>query len=95
LSEINSELRTKILQRVRNEYTFSKEELELILSQSELNDEKINLLVSLVKSCSWYQLRAILSPKELADVLKEQVINRLWPASLKSRYQYAAALLLP
>ena len=95
MSEINSELRSKILYKLRNEYTYSKEDLELILAQSELDNEKINLLVSLIKSCSWYQLRAILSPEELGDVLKEQVINRLWPASLKSRYQYAAGLLLP
>jgi hypothetical protein len=90
---INLELRAKILQRVWNEYRYSKSELEQILQKSDLDTTKIRLMVALIKSCSWYQLRAILSPAELEDALSETVLSQLWPASIQDRYRYAATVL--
>jgi hypothetical protein len=90
---LDYELRSKILQRIWNEYTYSKSDLEAILSQDELDDTKVRLLVSIIKSSSWYQLRAILNPSELNAALSEIVISRLWPKSLQNRYRYAAGVL--
>jgi len=87
---INHALRAKILQRVWNEYRYSKSELEEILQNNELDNPKIRLLVALIKSCTWYQLRAILSPTELEAALSETVLLQLWPASVQDRYRYAA-----
>ena len=90
---INHELRAKILQRVWNEYRYSKSELEEFLQKSDLDTTKIRLLVALIKSCSWYQLRDILSASELEAALSEPVLSQLWPASIQDRYRYAATVL--
>ena len=92
---IDTTLRARILQRIWNEYTFSKEEMEAILTNPELGENKIRLLTAIIKSCSWYQLRTILTPSEQKDALSEAVLSRLWPETLQNRYRYAASVLFP
>jgi len=90
---IDENLREKILKRVWNEYNYSKPDLESILSGQRLSEEKIRLFSSIIKSCSWYQLRSILKPKEMEEALSEPVLSILWPQTLQSRYRYASNIL--
>ena len=45
-----------------------------------------------MKSCSRYQLLAILTEKELQQALSIKVITKLWPKSLQKRFQHAARI---
>jgi len=90
---IDQNLREKILKRIWNEYNYTKPELEAILSRPELDEEKIRLFSSIIKSCSWYQLRSILKQNEIDEALSEPVLSILWPQTLQSRYRYASEVL--
>lgn len=92
---LNRALREEILQRVWNEYTLPKSQLEDLLTQTGVSESKANLLRAILKSCSWYQLIAILSKDELRVALSDDVISKLWPKSLQKRFKYAASLLFP
>ena len=91
----NPALRKQILHRVWNEYRYAKNELEDLLASEDLSEQKIRLYLALMKSCSWYQLLAILTEKELQQALSPKVITKLWPISLQKRFQHAARLLYP
>ena len=56
--------------------------MEAILANPELGENKIRLLAAIIKSCSWYQLRTILTPDDQKDALSEAVLSRLWPKTL-------------
>lgn len=91
----NPALRKQMLNRVWNEYRYSKNELEDILASAELSEQKTRLLLALMKSCSWYQLLSILTEKELQQALSRQVVSKLWPKSIQKRYLHAARILYP
>jgi len=47
----------------------------------------------LLKSYSWHTLLRIIPAERLKDALSDDVLRRLWPASLRTRYEYARELL--
>lgn len=47
----------------------------------------------LLKSYSWHTLLRILPADRLKEALNDDVLRRLWPASLRKRYEYARELL--
>nr|NJM02519.1 hypothetical protein [Desulfobacula sp.] len=52
--------------------------------------EKTDLYRRLLTSCDWYTLLQIFSIQTLKDeILKEEVIVRVFPEELKNRYRYA------
>jgi len=84
-----------MLNRVWNEYSYSKNELEDILASEEISEQKTRLILALMKSCSWYQLLSILTEKELQEALSKRVVSKLWPKSIQKRFQHAARILYP
>jgi hypothetical protein len=64
----NPDLRKQMLKMGWNEYRYTKNELEDILTSAELSEAKTRLLLALMKSCSWYELLSILTEKEFQQV---------------------------
>lgn len=56
--------------------------------------EKTDLYRRFLTSCDWYTLLQIFSIQTLKDeILKEEVIVRVFPEELKNRYRYARKIL--
>jgi hypothetical protein len=55
--------------------------------------DRINLYRRLLMTYDWYTLLALIPPDRLAEALSEQVLDRLYPESLKERYRYARSVL--
>lgn len=51
------------------------------------------IYAKLLKSYSWHTLLRIFRADRLNDALSDDVLRRLWPASLRTRYEYARELL--
>lgn len=51
------------------------------------------IYVKLLKSYSWHTLLRMFRADRLNDALSDDVLRRLWPASLRTRYEYAREIL--
>jgi len=47
----------------------------------------------LLSSCDWYSLLKLIPPQKLKAVLSDQILDRIFPQDLKSKYLYARDLL--
>lgn len=53
-----------------------------------------NVFVKILSSCHWYTLLKLFQLERLKkDILVDEVIDRLFPQSLKDKYRYARAIL--
>lgn len=55
--------------------------------------EMATLYAKLLNSYSWHTLLRIIPAERLKEALGDDVLRRLWPVSLRSRYEYARELL--
>jgi hypothetical protein len=47
----------------------------------------------LLSSCDWYSLLKLIPPQKLKAVLSDQILDKIFPKDLKSKYLYARDLL--
>ncbi len=85
-------LRKKIFSRLFWDYHIPVEEIESMLS-SEEPSKKEKVYLRLLMSSQWYILLNILSKKELAEALSENIISKIHIPSLREKYQYARTIL--
>jgi hypothetical protein len=55
--------------------------------------DRISLYRRLLMTYDWYTLLTLIPPDRLQEALSEDVLDRLYPASLKNRYLYARSIL--
>ncbi|MBE0643869.1 MAG: hypothetical protein IH600_07290 [Bacteroidetes bacterium] len=53
----------------------------------------VTVYAKLLKSYSWHTLLRLIPADRLKEALDDDVLRRLWPASLRTRYEYARELL--
>jgi hypothetical protein len=76
------------------DYNVSEEDIIKIIELGEWNGlSRKNLLSRVLKSCRWYEIKKILSPKLLKEALSEDVLKTLFPKSLYHKYKYVRKLL--
>jgi hypothetical protein len=55
--------------------------------------DRAAIYAKLLGSYSWYTLLRIIPSDHLTEALSEDVLRRVWPISLRKRYEYARELL--
>lgn len=58
------------------------------------SDERDRLYARVLKGYSWYTVLRLIHTARLPEALRDEVLQRLWPASLRSRYSFARSVLL-
>jgi hypothetical protein len=46
----------------------------------------------ILRSFSWHVIMRLIPAEQLANALSDDVLHRLWPESLRKRYEYARTL---
>jgi hypothetical protein len=57
------------------------------------NPQSQQFFCRLLSSCDWYTLLKLIPPQQLKVVLSDQVLDKLFPRDLKTKYKYARDLL--
>jgi hypothetical protein len=57
------------------------------------NAERDRVYAKLLGSYSWYTLLRLLPAERLREALDDRVLKRIWPPSLRKRYEYARSIL--
>lgn len=86
------ETRREILKRINWDYNYSIEDQERIMASSDLS-AKLHIYHKLLTSVRWYRLHAILTERELREALSADVIDHLYPPSLRANFQHARRIL--
>jgi hypothetical protein len=55
--------------------------------------DRSNLYYRILTSYDWYTILKIVSPSDLKTILDDDIINRIYPKSLKEKYIYARNVL--
>ena len=55
--------------------------------------DRAGLFRRLLSTYDWYTLLALIPPDRLPEALSEEVLDHLYPATLKDRYRYARHVL--
>ena len=55
--------------------------------------DRVGLFRRLLSTYDWYTLLALIPPDRLPEALSEEVLDHLYPATLKDRYRYARHVL--
>lgn len=91
--ETNPTVRRRLLNRIFWEYDYSISEIEHALASQEQLPLKQSVLVKLLESTNWYELKKALTDSELREALSAPILQKLRSQSLKNKYAYAAKLL--
>ena len=86
------ETREEILKRINWDYTYPVADQERILAGDDLK-AKITIYLKLLKSVRWYNLKSILTEKELQEILSPEIVDRVWIPSRREKYVNARQLL--
>lgn len=84
--------RKELLQKINWDYTYTVDDFEKMLASPNLSDKKF-IYVKLLQGARWYTLRKVLSDRELAEALSPEVIQAVFPRSLRDKYIYARSVL--
>ncbi len=69
--------------------------LSILEDESEaVKDERDRLYARVLKGFSWYTVLRLIHTTRLPEALRDDVLQRLWPVSLRSRYIFARSVLL-
>ena len=71
----------------------SAEDLLRILKSPEINWEKKGLYIKILNFFYWHKVRHMIPPEQIPDILSDDVINGLFPRSLRDKYRYVRSLL--
>ena len=83
--------RDKILKSLMWDYSISAGEMQ------DLLDGKIekaghytyeNLFAKMIKGLPWYTVLQLIPAEKVKELLTDEVINTLWPESVKTQYKY-------
>ena len=85
-------LRQQVLKQIIWDYSIQPEEVERILSSSNISEKK-SFYLKLLSSVSWYTLKNILSEKELGEALSPDIISLIHIPTLREKYQHVRRLL--
>ncbi|MFC2080820.1 hypothetical protein ACFLR8_01255 [Bacteroidota bacterium] len=76
------------------EYQVSDEDISTIIESGECNGiTRKSLLVRVLKSRRWYEIKKILTPELLKEALSDDVLKTLFPKSLSQQYYYVREIL--
>lgn len=74
----------------------SPEELFLLLNgnQTKINGfTKQNLFTKILNGYNWHTVRKIIPESKLKEALSDEVVNGLFPRTLREKYKYVRSLL--
>ena len=55
--------------------------------------DRSNLYYRILTSCDWYTILKLIPRKDLNSLLKDEVLNRIFPKDLRDKYFYARKIL--
>ena len=73
------------------DYSISTDDMEDLLAgkiDKAGHYSRENLFAKMLKGLPWYTLLQLLSPVNVKKLLTEEVIESLWPESVKTQYKY-------
>jgi hypothetical protein len=88
-----TEARRELFKRIIWDYTYTPEEVEAIIQNEGMANEKVMMYRKILMSERWYNIMRILTPTELQQALQEEVIKTIWIKYLQEKYRNARRLL--
>ncbi|TAF93145.1 MAG: hypothetical protein EAZ32_18670 [Cytophagia bacterium] len=88
-----TEARRELFKRIIWDYTYTPEEVEAIIQNEGMANEKVMMYRKILMSERWYNIMRILTPTELQQALQEEVIKTIWIKYLQEKYRNVRRLL--
>ena len=96
MRQLTEREKKKLLSKVYWDMSVDPEELFQVLQGEATEPENIDktaIYRRLLTTYDWYTLLRLIPEKQLAEVLSDQVIDRLYPKTLRKRFLYARQVL--
>ncbi len=88
-----TEERRELFKKIIWDYTYTPEQVETIIQNEGMANEKIMMYRKILMSERWYNIMKILTNEELREALSNDVIKTIWVKSLKTKYYHAQQIL--
>ena len=96
MRQLTEREKKRLLSKVYWDMSVDPEELFQVLqgeATEPKNIDKTAVYRRLLTTYDWYTLLRLIPEKQLAEVLSDQVIDRLYPKTLRKRFLYARQVL--
>jgi hypothetical protein len=96
MKPLSTSEKEKILSRLFWDVEMNQMDLEKLIDEKIQTIEDIQsqqFFSKLLTSCDWYTLMRLMPPSKLKMILREPILERLFPKNLKLKYTYARDIL--
>jgi hypothetical protein len=88
-----TEQRRELFKRIMWDYTYTPEQIEVIIQNEGMASEKIMMYRKILMTERWYNIMRILTNTELKEALSDDVLKTIWVQSLRNKYHHAQQIL--